>query len=138
MSMLLLCVVIVLVTVGFVGPCVLDIAITPQRYFGLPSKRMWLVVAVLFWAFGAAAWLIAGRGEVRARCIRNAKIDRWLAGQAQAPARPGDGIGAGYPVRPARRARRAMVTPVRFVAPDDNPEFLLELNHRIQGWRDGR
>ncbi len=26
---------------------------------------------------------------------------------------------------------------VRFVAPDDNPDFLLELDRRIREWRDG-
>jgi hypothetical protein len=31
-----------------------------------------------------------------------------------------------------------MMVPVRFIAPDDNPEFLLELEHRIRGWREGR
>ena len=78
----------------------LDIATTPQRLFDLPTKRMWLVVIVAFWVFGAAAWLMAGRGEVRAR-------RRWEA------------------------------TSACCVAPDDNPEFLLELEHRIKGWREG-
>jgi hypothetical protein len=26
---------------------------------------------------------------------------------------------------------------MRFIAPDDNPEFLLELDRRIRDWRDG-
>src|SRR6266568_697898 len=65
--MLLLCVVFALVTVGFVVPCLLDIARTPQHDFGLAAKQTWLLVVVLFWVFGAAAWVLIGRRDVRSR-----------------------------------------------------------------------
>ena len=50
-----------LVTVGFVGPCLIDAARTPRYYFGRHSRGTWLAVIVAFWAFGALAWLLAGR-----------------------------------------------------------------------------
>src|SRR5260370_39693594 len=62
--MLLLCVVFALITVGLVVPCLIDIATTSRHDFDLPSKRTWLTVVVLCWAFGAAAWLLAGRRDV--------------------------------------------------------------------------
>src|SRR5215467_9555116 len=135
MPMLLLYVILALVTMGFVVPCVLDIATTPQRYFDLPSKRTWLVVTVAFWAFGAAAWLIAGRLEVRERRRWNDEVDRWLVSRVYPSGRRPSGVGKGtrFPFGRARRARQAPPTaPARFLAPDDNPEFLLELDHRIE------
>src|SRR6266581_1566075 len=67
--MLLLCVVFALITVGFVVPCLLDIARTPQHDFGLAAKHTWLLVVVVFWGFGAAAWVLVGRRDVRARQV---------------------------------------------------------------------
>ena len=130
--MLLLSVIIALVTVGFVVPCIIDIATTPGYYFDLPSKQTWLVVAVAFWLFGAAAWLLVGRRDVRAQWA----WDQMAGG-------PGGRMHAyghrpGYSAADRWRGRPAMRVPVRFVAPDDNPEFLLQLEHRIRGWREGR
>jgi hypothetical protein len=132
--MLLLCVILALVTIGFVVPCVLDIATTPGRYFDLPSKQTWLVVAIGFWAFGAAAWLIAGRVEVQQRRRWDYQIDRWMAANSYPPGHPA-GLSGGYPA--AGQGHRAMAARTRFVAPDDNPEFLVELDYRIRGWREG-
>ncbi len=137
--MLPLYVVLALVTVGFVGPCLLDVATTPQRFFDLPTKQMWLIVIVAFWAFGAAAWLMAGRGEVQARRNWDNEVDRWVARQAHAAGPgypPGSGAGSGRPIAPSRRVRQAAANQTRFVAPDDNPEFLLELEQRIRDWRE--
>ena|SRR5215471_681122 len=130
--MLLLSVIIALVTVGFVVPVIIDIATTPRYYFDLPSKQTWLVVVVAFWLFGAAAWLLVGRRDVRAQWA----WDQMAAG-------PGArmhafGLRPGYGPSGMWRSRQVMMVPVRFVAPDDNPEFLLELEHRIRGWREGR
>jgi Phospholipase_D-nuclease N-terminal len=66
---------------------------------GLP-KLGWLAVIVLLPIIGPAAWLIAGRASSRATSGL-----RWPAGPASAQ-------------RPARR----------MVAPDDDPEFLRQLN----------
>ena len=128
--MLLLCVIFALITLGFVVPCVIDIAMTPRQHFGLPGKETWLVVAVAFWAFGAAAWLIAGRRDVRAQRLWFDATGQWAFG-SESPGYAGSGLRfAG-----TWRARQAAIAPVRFVAPDDNPDFLLELEHRIRRWR---
>src|SRR6266851_961015 len=80
LSMLLLCVIFALITLGFVVPCVIDIATTPRHHFGLPTKETWLVVAIAFWAFGAAAWLLAGRRDVRVQRLWFDATGQWAAG----------------------------------------------------------
>jgi len=138
--MLILGVVFALVTIGLVVPCLIDIVLTPRHHFDLPSKQSWLIVVIGFWVFGAAAWLLLGRRDVRMHRLWDDMSGGWD---------PGDDADHGHPavrlVRPAspfssRRGRAAAVAPVRFIAPDDNPEFLLELDRRIRLWReeDGR
>jgi hypothetical protein len=41
-----------------------------------------------------------------------------------------------YPFGQPRRGRQAEMARVRYVAPDDNMEFLLELDRRIRMWRE--
>jgi hypothetical protein len=137
--MLLLCVVFALITIGFVVPCVLDIARTPRHDFDLPAKQTWLVVVVVFWAFGAAAWLLAGRRDVRTRQQWNDVPGGQVLGQQRAFRRhpAGRGSDAGFQFADAVLGRRAAAAPVRYVAPDDNPDFLIELERRIREWRDG-
>jgi hypothetical protein len=137
--MLLLCVVFVLITVGFVLPCVLDIARTPQRDFDFPAKQTWLVVVAVFWAFGAAAWLLVGRRDVRTRQLWNDAAGGHALGQQRALRRhpASRASDAGFQFADAVLGRRAAAGPVRYIAPDDNPDFLLELERRIREWRDG-
>jgi hypothetical protein len=130
--MLLLCVIFALITLGFVAPCVIDIAMTPRQHFGLPGKETWLVVAVAFWAFGAAAWLIAGRRDVQAQRLWFDATGHWTRGD-EPVVRYAGGTGLRFGV--TRRVRPAAVAPARFVAPDDNPDFLLELEDRIRRGR---
>jgi len=136
--MLLLVAVIALLTVGFVVPCVLDLAMTPSHLFDVPSKKTWLTVTIAFWAFGAAIWLLIGRREVRMRAVCDEVSDGLLfadeRGLWAAPAR-----GAGLRSRSGNSRRDDQVTmaPMRFIAPDDNPDFLLELERRIRDWRQG-
>ena len=130
--MLLLCVIFVLITLGFVVPCVIDIAMTPRQHFGLPGKETWLVVAIAFWAFGAAAWLIAGRHDVRAQRLWFDATGHWTRGDEPVVRYAG---GTGLRLRRTWRGRQAAMAPVRFVAPDDNPDFLLELEDRIRRGR---
>ncbi len=61
--MWLACALIVLFSVGFVLPCMLDITTTPDTEFVTFGKGTWLLIAGAFWIFGAAAWLIAGRPQ---------------------------------------------------------------------------
>jgi hypothetical protein len=130
--MLLLCVIFALITVGFVVPCVIDIATTPRQHFGLPGKETWLVVAIAFWAFGAVAWLISGRRDARAQRLWFDATGHWARGDEPAV---GYAAGPGLRFGGTRRVRQAAMASVRFVAPDDNADFLLELEHRIRRWR---
>jgi uncharacterized membrane protein len=136
--MLLLCVVFALITVGFVVPCVIDIAITPQHDFGLPSKQTWLAVVVVFWAFGATAWLLVGRRDLRTRQLWRDQAGNWPLDQQQAFRRhpAGRAADSGYELADAVLGGRGAPTPSRYVAPDDNPDFLHELDRRIREWRD--
>lgn len=136
--MLLLCAVFALLTVGFVVPCVLDIAMTPRHLFDVPSKQTWLTVAVAFWIFGAAVWLLVGRPEVRMRRLWDDMTSGWMADRQRDSGHPASrAAGADYLFGHARRGRQAAMASARFVAPDDNPEFLLELDRKIRGWHEG-
>jgi hypothetical protein len=137
--MLLFYVVFALITMGFVVPCLIDIAMTPQHDFELPSKRMWLVVVVAFWAVGAFVWLLIGRREVRMRQLWNGLDGSRASGQQEALRRHPAGRTAddGYQFADTVLQRQAAAAPARYIAPDDNPRFLLELDRRIREWRDG-
>ncbi len=128
--MLVLCVIFALLTLGFVVPCVIDIASTPERYFDLPTKQTWLMVAIAFWVFGAAAWLLVGRRDVRAERVLDTPAALWATGGGLVLGPRAARAGAGRGWRPGVGTR------ARFVAPDDNPEFLLELDRRIRRLRD--
>lgn len=133
--MLLLCAIFALLTVGFVAPCVIDIAMTPSHHFDVPSKRTWLIVATTFWVFGAATWLVTGRRDVRMRAACHEVSDGLMfsgGGDLWSSRRRGTGLRDRSGVR--RRQQQEMATSFRFVAPDDNPDFLLELDRRIRGW----
>jgi hypothetical protein len=138
--MLVLCAVFALLTVGFVIPCVIDIAMTPSDHFGVPAKQTWLIVGTAFWAFGAAAWLLVGRRDVRMRAVCNEVSDGLLfADESSLWSSPRHGSGLGYLSGLGRRAQPAHQTAMaaaNFVAPDDNPDFLLELDRRIRDWRE--
>lgn len=135
--MLLLCVVFALLTVGLVMPCVIDIATTPQQDFGLPSKQTWLLVVVAFWAFGAVGWLLLGRRDVRMRQHWNGMPGGRGYSQQQALRRhpAGRPAEADYQFADAVVRHPAAAMPARYIAPDDNPGFLLELDRRIREWR---
>lgn len=135
--MLVLGVIFALLTVGFVVPCALDVARTPSYEFDLPSKQIWLVVVIAFWVFGAAAWLLVGRRDLRLRRAWYEMTALWAADQERSPRRSPSGRSwGGAPSRSLWRVRPPAVSPIRFVAPDDNPAFLLELDRRIRGWRE--
>jgi hypothetical protein len=135
--MLLLCAVFALLTVGFVVPCVVDIAMTPASHFDAPSKQTWLIVASAFWVFGAAIWLLIGRRDVRMRAACDEASYGLMfddeGGLWSSPRRV-TGLRDRSGLRP--RARYQTTAPVRFVAPDDNPEFLLELDRKIRERRE--
>jgi hypothetical protein len=112
--MWLACALIVLFSVGFVLPCMLDITTTPDSEFVVLSKGMWLLITGAFWIFGAAAWLFVGRPQ-RPTLHRHGRY--------------GDGFGQAGNWLPAPAAHRPL-------GPDDDPDFLEELHRRIHGPRD--
>jgi hypothetical protein len=128
--MWLVCALIILATVGFVLPCMLDITMTPDSEFTTLSKGTWLVIAGAFWIFGATAWLVAGR-------------PRRLLGLHRSSPYPPGGFGRAESLyrHPAARTAGGYAEPVgavgfmterRPLGPDDDPEFLLELDRRIR------
>ncbi|MGO8886367.1 MAG: hypothetical protein ACLPUO_15065 [Streptosporangiaceae bacterium] len=128
-----------LVTVGFVVPCLIDAARTPRYYFAGTGKGTWLTAIALLWAFGAVAWLIAGRprrGRPTAALPGRAAGTRGLSPQEALRRHPawrsmqaGDGT-----ADPAADAAAGLV-PLRPAGPDDDPEFLTKLARRIRDAR---
>jgi hypothetical protein len=126
--MWLACALIVLFSVGFVLPCMLDVTTTPDSEFTTLSKGMWLMVVGAFWIFGAAAWLIIGRPQRLGLPHRS----RYGAGfgQAQAVLRhPATQAAGGYGEPGTWPADTGGMTPV---GPDDDEDFLEELARRIR------
>jgi hypothetical protein len=128
--MLLAFALIILFSVGFVLPVMLDITTTPDSEFIVLSKGMWLMLAGAFWIFGAGAWLLVGRP--RRPHLRH-RYGRY-----------GDGFGPAEALlrHPAAQAAGGYVDAanwpaadgaLRPVGPDDDPDFLEELNRRIHG-----
>jgi hypothetical protein len=131
--MLLVCSFVILVTVGFVLPCMLDITMTPDHEFTLLSKGTWLIIAGAFWIFGAAAWLIAGRPRRSSLRHRIGRYSRSGPGPAEALLRhPAAQAAYGY-----ADAGVMYAVPRAPLGPDDDPEFLLELERRIREAREG-
>jgi hypothetical protein len=123
-----------LVTVGFVVPCLIDVAVTPASDLRSLTKSGWVLIIVFFSAFGATAWLVAGRPVWRRRSM----LPRYLEGapsmgQAEALRRhpagrswdPDVDTRLGQPFIQASEIPRSM-------GPDDDLEFLEELTRRIR------
>jgi hypothetical protein len=82
------------------------------------------------------AWLLLGRREVRTRRIWDNVSGSWVPAYEADRLRPSRSARGDLPFGYSRRGRQAAMAAVRFVAPDDNPEFLLELDRRIRMWRE--
>ena len=137
--MLLVGVLFGLVTVGFVVPCLIDVAVTPAGDLRSLTKPAWVLVILFGSVFGATAWLVAGRPDRRRRTMLPPHLQGapsfGPAGRAQAaPGRPGHGSRHRDLARPGRdpggRGRE------RPMGPDDDPEFLAELSRRIRDARE--
>jgi hypothetical protein len=125
--MVLPCVLFALFTVGLVVPCIIDVATSPPWAIRTLSKRTWLVITIVFWVFGCAAWLIAGRPKRMP--LRSSRAVAGLGmGPAEAFRRHPAGRAMG--LDPDAEARG------RLLGPDDDPEFLMELERRIRDSRD--
>jgi hypothetical protein len=132
--MLLVGVLFGLVTVGFVVPCLIDVAVTPASDLRSLTKSAWVLIIVSFSVFGATAWLVAGRPDWRRRSMlprylegapsmtQQEALRRHPAGRAMDPS-----IDAQLDL-PAIRAGEIS----RPMGPDDDLEFLQELTRRIR------
>jgi hypothetical protein len=134
-SMWLACALIILFSVGFVLPCMLDITTTPDCEFTTLSKGTWLLIAGAFWVFGATAWLIVGRP-------RRPSFRQWADPYGAHGFGPAESLQR-HPAAQAMGAYGEMGGSIGFLAaprplgPDDDPDFLLELDRRIREAREG-
>lgn len=135
--MLLALVLFGLVTVGFVVPCLIDVAVTPPGELRRLTKPAWVLLIVFFSAFGATAWLLVGRPDRRGRMLPRHMEDAPLFGPQDAlrrhPAGRGMDTGIGGPS--GRAAHPASAATARPMGPDDDAEFLEELARRIERGR---
>ena len=132
--MWLACALIILFSVGFVLPCMLDITMTPDSEFTTFSKGTWLVIAGAFWIFGATAWLLVGRPR-RLGIHRSNPYPPGGFGPYEALLRhPATRGAAGYGSDAFGSVGLADSRPL---GPDDDPDFLVELGRRIRESRDG-
>jgi hypothetical protein len=138
--------------------CLTDAALTPAAAFPGWRKRTWIVVIALTLVAGAIAWMIARRNwrsqQSSAADTANLMIIDRSGGNVlwypYAPTEPGEPRGWGLPTesdadaalfrhpagrsRASRRGRerdRSGWTAPR--GPDDDPEFIRQLAHRIHG-----
>ena len=136
--MLLAVVLFGLVTVGFVVPCLIDVAVTPPFEVRRLPKSTWVLLIVFFSAFGAIAWLALGRPDRRGLMIPRYLEDAPFFGPQDAlrrhPAARGMDAGLGGPSGLATHA--ASAAPARPLGPDDDDEFLQELARRIARGRE--
>jgi hypothetical protein len=115
-----------------------DAALTPARDFPGLSKPAWISIISTTFIFGAVAWLIARRSF--------ATDKSWTTNQAGRPtlAGPSDTDFGWYTQwtaaddaiarHPAGRSRKAGANGWTIPkGPDDDPEFLRQLDHRIKG-----
>jgi hypothetical protein len=132
--MVLACVLFALFTVGLVVPCAIDIATSPPWAIRTLSKRKWLTITVVFSVFGCAAWLVAGRPRRMPLIPRGAATGSGMS-PAEALRRHPAGRAMGLDVD-AAPVRDQGLRQARPMGPDDDPEFLMELERRIRGSRD--
>jgi hypothetical protein len=131
--MWLACALIILLTVGFVLPCMLDITTTPDSEFITFTKGTWLLIAGAFWVFGAVAWLVVGRPQRLALFHMSSPYPAGGYGPADALMRHPAAQAAGAVELPG--VLGYMPTP-RPLGPDDDPDFIMELDRRIREARD--
>jgi hypothetical protein len=119
--MLLLGALFALLAIGVWLYCVVDILITPGAGCRYLPKAAWLAIVTLTFGVGAIAWLLLGRPlsmpQRRAWRADVPRQDRAFRRAERARAR-----------HPAGRART--------VGPDDDPEFLSQLDRMIRGGYD--
>jgi hypothetical protein len=105
--------------------CLTDAALTPGvEYRGL-SKRTWICIISATFIVGALAWLIARRSR-RTKSWVTASAGTWYSPWATTDAEV-----ARHPVARAKQPSRDRQHVPQ--GPDDDPEFLRQLDRRIRG-----
>jgi len=136
--MLLVGVLFGLVTIGFVVPCLIDVAVTPAWDMRSLTKPAWVLLVVFFSAFGAAAWLAVGRPDRRRRTLPLPRLQGVPPfGQQEALRRhpAGRAMDPGTDPWPGSAVRAGGISN-RPLGPDDDQEFLDELARRIRHARE--
>jgi hypothetical protein len=135
--MLPLDVLLVLFVAGVWVYCLIDVIMTPQTELRSLTTMSWAVLVTVLPVAGAVAWLLTGR---RARGRRAPMVPRHLAGTSRIG--PQEAIRrhpSGRATEPgaASRPQGQPVCPAAGgagpVGPDDDPEFLRELDRRLRG-----
>ncbi|HEY3686753.1 MAG TPA: PLD nuclease N-terminal domain-containing protein [Streptosporangiaceae bacterium] len=104
--------ILTLLTLGVWLYGLFDVLTTPDdECRGMP-KLLWIVVVALFFLVGALAWFLLGRPRAR---VSGGTPSGW------------SGLGAAAPPPPAR----PRADPPR--GPDDDPDFLKDLDRRMRG-----
>ncbi|HUK70431.1 MAG TPA: PLD nuclease N-terminal domain-containing protein [Streptosporangiaceae bacterium] len=124
--MLLLAALFGLLATGVWLYCLVDIVLTSRSGCRHLTKAAWLAVVTLAFVVGAVAWLLLGRS--------GAGLSRLAKSQPRRRDRPRMGYAA---PRSALAKSRHPAGRARPIGPDDDPGFLLELDHLIRGGRDG-
>ena len=127
--MWLACALIILLTVGFVLPCMLDVTTTPDSELTTFSKGTWLLIVGAFWVFGAVAWLAVGRPRPLGFMRRSSPYPAGGYGPAESLLRhPAAQAAGGF-----SEATEVAFIPARSpLGPDDDPDFLRALDHLIR------
>ncbi len=126
-----------LVTVGFVVPCLIDVAVTPAYDLRSLTKSAWVLIIVFFSVFGAAAWIAFGRPDRRRTMLPPYLEGATFIGQQEALRR--HPAGRAMDPRIDRRRGYSALGPGEVpgpMGPDDDLEFLQELARRIRYERD--
>jgi hypothetical protein len=114
--------------------CLTDAALTPLRDFRGLSKPAWISIIATTFIIGAIAWFIARRSRDKASWAANQADRMTLIGQGDADidwyaewTAADDAIAR----HPAGRSRKdGLILPK---GPDDDPDFLRQLEHWIRG-----
>ncbi len=128
-----------LVTVGFVVPCLIDVAVTPAYDLRSFTKPTWALIIVCFSVFGAVAWVVAGRPDRRRVMLPPYLAGAPSLGQQEALRRhpAGRALDPGFDSRVGYATVRGAAGEVcRPLGPDDDLEFIEELSRRIRDLRD--
>jgi hypothetical protein len=113
--------------------CLTDAALAPAARFSRVRKRTWVAFIAVTFIVGAIAWLVSGRAQ-RVRHRTGTADGRGPVRGEQRPHRPGTAAADASVARhPAGKPRPARSVPL---GPDDDPEFLRILDHRIRGASD--